>query len=80
MQEDVDAVGLSILSGSHVELVEQTLASLADQDGGDIKVFIGGTIPAEDHDLLRRAGVAGIFTAEQTLDAIVALLAEALST
>ena len=79
VQEDVDAIGLSILSGSHVELVEQTMASLAEQDGGDIKVFVGGTIPVEDHGALRGAGVAGIFTAEQTLDEIVALLAEALS-
>jgi methylmalonyl-CoA mutase C-terminal domain/subunit len=79
VQEDVDAVGLSILSGSHVELVEQTLAGLADLDGGDIKVFVGGTIPAEDHGALRAAGVAGIFTAEATLETVVAALAEALA-
>jgi methylmalonyl-CoA mutase C-terminal domain/subunit len=79
VEEDVDALGISILSGSHRELVEQTIARLRDLDGGDIKVFVGGTIPAEDHAFLRQAGASGIFTADQKLDDVVAALDAALS-
>lgn len=79
VDEDVDAVGLSILSGSHRELVEQTLASLKALDGADIPIFLGGTIPSEDHAALREMGVKGIFTSEMNLDAVVAALAEQLA-
>ena len=72
VDEDVDAVGLSILSGSHKELVEETVRCLAELDAGDIHLFVGGTIPSEDHDELRQAGARGIFTAEMALDEVVA--------
>src|SRR5271163_3060592 len=49
VDEDVDAVGLSVLSGSHSELVSATIAKLRDAGAGEIKVFVGGTIPARDH-------------------------------
>ena len=74
VDEDVDAVGLSILSGSHKELVEETVRCLAELDAGDIHLFVGGTIPSEDHDDLRSAGAHGIFTAEMTVDAVVAAI------
>ncbi len=74
VEEDVDALGLSMLSGSHKELVEQTFDSLKELDGADIKVFVGGTIPAEDHAGLKAAGVAGIFTAEMALDDVLAAI------
>src|SRR3546814_4107207 len=76
VDEDVDAVGLSILSGSHVELVRQTRDSLADLGGADIPMFVGGTIPGDDHDALRQLGVARIFTSEMQLPDVVAQVAE----
>ena len=72
VDEDVDAVGLSILSGSHKELVEETVRCLADLDAGDIHVFVGGTIPLSDQAELRAAGARGIFTAEMAIDDVVA--------
>lgn len=74
VDEDVDAVGLSLLSGSHNELVAETMRCLAERDGGDIKVFVGGTIPVEDHPAMRAAGVSGVFTADMNLDAVVAAI------
>jgi len=74
VDEDVDAVGLSILSGSHKELVEETVRCLNELDAGDIRLFVGGTIPAEDHDGLRDAGARGVFTAEMTIKDVVAAL------
>ena len=49
VEEDVDAVGLSLLSGVHREMAAEVLERLRDMEAGDIKVFVGGTIPAEDH-------------------------------
>ncbi len=78
VQEDVDAVGLSILSGSHAELVAETLAELERQQARPVKLFVGGTISAEDADDLKAAGVTGVFTAEMPIDAVVAELARQL--
>ena len=79
VDEDVDAVGLSLLSGSHKELVAETMRELKALDAGDIPVFGGGTIPAEDRATLMDAGVVGIFTAEMRLDDVVSELARKLS-
>jgi methylmalonyl-CoA mutase C-terminal domain/subunit len=79
VEEDVDAVGLSILSGSHNELIAQTIACLKDLHGEGIKVFVGGTIPPEDHAGLRQAGAVGIFTSDQRLDDVVAAVDRALA-
>ncbi len=76
--EDADALGLSILSGSHQALVRATIESLHRHGIGHIKVFLGGTIPARDHEALKALGVAAIYTAEMTLDSVVASLAEQL--
>jgi methylmalonyl-CoA mutase, C-terminal domain len=78
VDEDVDAVGLSILSGSHRELVAETIESLKTFGGGDIRVFVGGTIPAEDQPELLSMGVCRIFTSEMTLVRVIEELAEAL--
>lgn len=78
VDEDVDAVGLSILSGSHVELVTETLQQLAGMGARDIAMFVGGTIPTEDRDALRKAGVKGVFTSDLRLDDVIAAVAEAL--
>lgn len=78
MEEDVDALGLSILSGSHKELVEQIVAQLRAQCGEGIPVFVGGTIPDHDRDALTQMGVKGIFTSAMKLDDVVAAVAGAL--
>jgi methylmalonyl-CoA mutase C-terminal domain/subunit len=75
VDEGVDAVGLSILSGSHKELVSDVMAALREAGAGDVKVFVGGTIPAEDQPALHALGVAAIFTADMPLDTVVAGLA-----
>jgi len=61
VQEDVDVVGLSILSGSHRELIPETVRLLREQ-GVDVPVVVGGIIPAADAKALREAGVAGVYT------------------
>lgn len=78
VDEDADALGLSILSGSHKALVSATMDSLRRIGGEGIKVFVGGTIPKQDHAALRDLGVAAIFTAEMKLDDVVKSLAEEL--
>ena len=72
VDEDVDAVGLSLLTGAHNDLVPETIAALRQQEAGDIKVFVGGTIPVEDRQPLLDAGVAGIFTSEMKLEEVLA--------
>ncbi len=78
VDEDVDAIGLSILSGSHLELVEETIASLKALGAEDIPIFLGGTIPVEDQAALLGMGVARIFTSEMTLPSVIAELADIL--
>lgn len=79
VDEGVDAVGLSILSGSHKELVADVLAQLQALKAGSVKVFVGGTIPVADQLVLREMGVAAVFTADMLLDDVVAELAHQLS-
>ena len=79
VDEGVDALGLSILSGSHKELVSDVFARLRELDAADIKVFVGGTIPLEDQKDLRDLGVAGVYTSDMPLSDVVASLAKALS-
>jgi len=78
VDEGVDAVGLSMLSGSHKELVAETLERLRALGAGEIAVFVGGTIPAEDQTVLREWGVRGVFTSSMRLEDIVDAVAEAL--
>jgi (2R)-ethylmalonyl-CoA mutase len=61
LQEDVDVVGLSILSGSHLELIPEVVR-LLNEEGLDIPVVVGGIIPTADAKRLREAGVAGVYT------------------
>lgn len=75
VDEDVDAVGLSILSGSHNELVRLTRDRLNELGAGHVQIFVGGTIPKHDYDELRSRGVTAIFTAEMPLDEVVATIA-----
>lgn len=72
VQEDVDAVGLSSLSGAHKTLFPQVVAELAARGGGDIVVFGGGVIPEADIPLLLESGIAAVFTPGAPLDQITA--------
>jgi methylmalonyl-CoA mutase C-terminal domain/subunit len=62
IQEDADAVGLSILSGAHMTLVPRVMELLRQEEAGDVVVTVGGTIPADDIPELKRSGVAEVFT------------------
>lgn len=75
VDEDVDAVGLSILSGSHNELVADTLLQLRQLGAEDISVFVGGTIQVPDQQMLREQGVRGVFTSDIPLADVIATIA-----
>jgi methylmalonyl-CoA mutase C-terminal domain/subunit len=79
VDEGVDAVGLSILSGSHKELVADVIEQLRQFRAEDIKVFVGGTIPMEDVPHLRELGVIDVYTAEMPLDDVVRNMARSLA-
>ena len=76
IQEDADAVGISILSGAHMTLVPRILNLLKDQGAGDVVVVVGGTIPGEDVEELKSLGVAEVFTPGAPTAAIVDFLRE----
>lgn len=71
IQEDVDGIGLSLLSGAHLRLFSRILELLEKEGAGDIVVFGGGTIPEEDIIALKAAGVEALFTPGTSTDAIV---------
>src|SRR5262249_48484690 len=74
IQEDADAVGISILSGAHMTLVPRILELLRGEGAEDVLVVVGGTIPAEDADSLREQGVAEVFGPGAPTSAIVEFL------
>ena len=71
IQEDADAVGLSVLSGAHMTLFRRVIELLAERDATDIVVFGGGIIPADDIAELESLGVAKIFTPGATTASII---------
>jgi methylmalonyl-CoA mutase, C-terminal domain len=71
IQEDADAIGISILSGAHMTLVPRILELLRENGVEDVIVVVGGTIPADDADELKRQGVAGVFGPGATTAEIV---------
>src|SRR5213596_2827399 len=71
LQEDADAVGLSILSGAHMTLVPRVVELLREQDAGDVLVTVGGTIPNQDIPQLKELGVAEVFTPGAPTQAII---------
>ncbi len=78
VDEDVHAVGLSVLSGSHKELAAETLAELRTLGGADVAVFVGGSIPPGDHGALLALGVKGVFTSDMRLEDVVVAVGRAL--
>lgn len=62
IQEDADAIGISILSGAHMTLLPRIIDLLKENDAEDVLVFCGGTIPKEDISKLKEAGVGEVFT------------------
>ena len=76
IQEDADAVGISILSGAHMTLVPRIIDGLREAGAEDVLVIVGGTIPTDDADELRGLGVAEVFTPGAPTSAIVEFLRE----
>ena len=73
IQEGVDLIGLSVMSGAHLLLVERIHALLG-ESGSDIPLVLGGVIPDEDHEALKKLGVAEVFTPGAELGKIVAFI------
>ena len=71
MQEDVDAIGLSILSGAHMGLMEQIMSMLRESGAEHIPVFLGGVIPDKDIPKLYEMGVAGVYLPDTSIAGIV---------
>jgi methylmalonyl-CoA mutase C-terminal domain/subunit len=72
VQEDVDVIGLSVLSGAHLTLSGRILERLREADAQDVAVVVGGTIPARDAEALRAMGVRAVFPMGTGLPEIVA--------
>lgn len=79
LQEDVDIVGLSILSGAHMTLVPRILELLKEQGQSSVKVMLGGIIPDDDRPKLQELGVAGVFGPGTNTEAIIRAFREAAS-
>ncbi len=71
LQEDVDAIGLSILSGAHMTLFPAVMALLAERGAGDLPIFGGGIIPPEDIAALKAQGVVEVFTPGASTEDII---------
>src|SRR4051812_22163466 len=74
LQEDVQVIGLSILSGAHNAIVPRVLDLLRERGMSDVKVLVGGIVPDEDAAELKRLGVAEVFQPGASLDAIVSFI------
>ena len=71
VQEDVDIVGLSILSGSHVAMTRKVAEALRARGGEDVDIVVGGTIPAADTEVLLAAGASAVYPTGSTLENLV---------
>ncbi len=76
LQEDVQIVGLSILSGAHMTLVPRVLDSLRSHGLDDVKVIVGGIIPADDIEKLKEMGVKGVFGPGSKTEEIIGFIRE----
>jgi methylmalonyl-CoA mutase, C-terminal domain len=79
IQEAVDVIGLSILSGAHMTLTRRVIEGLKEKGSEDISVIVGGTIPKEDIGLLKDMGVVDVFTSGVTIDRVVQRINEHLA-
>src|SRR5689334_24055027 len=77
LQEDVQVIGLSILSGAHNAIVPRVMELLREKDMADVKVIVGGIVPDEDAQTLKRQGVAAVFQPGSSLDSIVTFIRSA---
>jgi methylmalonyl-CoA mutase C-terminal domain/subunit len=77
LQEDVQVIGLSILSGAHNAIVPRVLELLREKDMAGVKVIVGGIIPDEDARELERQGVAAVFQPGASLETIVSVVRQA---
>ncbi len=77
IQEDVDVIGLSVLSGAHVPLSRRVLESLRAQGAEEIRVVVGGTVPPRDVDALKALGVSEVFPMGTPITAVVAAFKDA---
>ncbi len=80
IQEDADAIGISVLSGAHMTLVPRIIELLRENEADDVLVVLGGTIPTDDARALKEGGVAEVFTPGATTSAIVDFLRERVPT
>jgi methylmalonyl-CoA mutase C-terminal domain/subunit len=71
LQEDVDVIGLSILSGAHMALAPRIMSLMKDNDMLDVPVFLGGIIPNDDIPALQEMGITGVFGPGTSIDVIV---------
>ena len=74
VQEDVNVVGLSILSGAHLSLTRKVIEKLREQKATDILVIVGGVIPDQDVPVLKKMGVSGVFTSGSSIKEIGAFI------
>jgi methylmalonyl-CoA mutase C-terminal domain/subunit len=79
LQEDADAVGLSILSGAHMTLVPRVVKLLREQGADEVVVTVGGTIPSDDIPELKELGVAEVFTPGSSTQEIIDFIREAVA-
>jgi methylmalonyl-CoA mutase C-terminal domain/subunit len=76
LQEDVDLIGLSVLSGAHLSIAEKLAEKLGERGAAGLPIVMGGVIPKRDHEPLHALGVAAIFGQEDSLESIVATCKE----
>jgi len=79
VQEDVQVIGLSILSGAHNAIVPEVLRLLREKEMGDVKVIVGGIVPDRDAAALQQQGVAAVFQPGASLDSVIAFIRGAVS-
>jgi methylmalonyl-CoA mutase C-terminal domain/subunit len=77
-QEDVDAIGLSILSGAHLQICKKVLDLLRERGIQGVQVFLGGIIPAQDIPLLKKMGVAEVFLPGSSTQDVIRLIESSL--
>jgi methylmalonyl-CoA mutase C-terminal domain/subunit len=80
IEEDASVVGLSVLSGAHLTATQEVITLLREQGAGDVRVIVGGIIPAADIPVLREMGVQAVFTPGADLKSIIELVEQAAGT